>query len=257
MMQRLYPVFLAAALAAGPVRAEAPPDLSADVPTQGVDTVALMAGSGEATVTASADGQVHVRLTFTQRQHSFLGVFHWFTDLAASDLQGVTLTQTRDRGTLGLEVKYPDGRSFDDQQRWKLEIPAGLQFKAVMDKGRLVVDGLQGRVQAHLSFGDLDIHSAGGPILASVGAGRLHVISDTNQPGKLAIKSTFGLAALSFNGKLYAPPPSTFHFFGNSEVQQAGGKDDMDLKVTAGEVDLRVGPVGDDKDYKGLFDDEK
>jgi hypothetical protein len=90
-----------------------------------------------------------------------------------------------------------------------------------------------------------------------VGAGRLHVISDTTQPGKLVVKSTFGLAALSFDGKLYAPPPSSFRFFGNSEHQQAAGKDDIDLKVTAGEADLRVGPVGDYKDYRGLFDDDR
>jgi hypothetical protein len=257
MIRRLYPVFLAAALAAGPARAEAPPDLSADIPTQGLDTIVLTAGSGETTVTASGDDHVHVRVILIERQHSFLGVFHWSTDLTAADIQGVVLAQTHDHGGLGLALRYPDDRSFDDRQRWTVEIPARLKFKAVMDKGRLVVRGLTGGVDAELRMGDLELNCPGGGVRGRVSMGRLHVISGTTQPGRVSVKSSFGLAALSFNGKLYAPPPSTFHFIGNSEVQQAGGKDDIDLAVTVGEADLRVGPVGDDKGYKGLFDDDK
>jgi len=93
----------------------------------------------------------------------------------------------------------------------------------------------------------------------------LHVISDAAEPRDVMVKSTFGLAILSLHGQYYGPPPeqddgfwSHLHMLGNTVAQHAGGKDDMDLKVTAGLADLRVGPLGDDKEVRrDMFTDDK
>jgi len=256
-MNALRTLALLSVLAAAQVHAATPDALSADVLAAGLTHLTFAAGSGEAKLTASADEAVHVQLDLEQQQKSFLWLFRWMSDATAHDLAGARLQQERSGDGLSVSLIYPSGDSHSDvKQKWTISVPARFALDAAMDAGRLVIRGVGGGVAARLGAGDLTIHVTGGSLKASVGAGRVHVISDTVQPGKLSVKSTLGLAALSFDGKLYAPPPSAFHFFGNSELQQAGGKDDMDLKVTAGEADLRVGPVGVDKDYQGLFDDD-
>ncbi|HEX2667941.1 MAG TPA: hypothetical protein VHP13_06160 [Gammaproteobacteria bacterium] len=240
----------------------APGVLSADVPATNLQRVVLQAGAGEAVVTVSGDDAIHVQLDLHQDERSFLGLFHWLSASTTRDLAGATLQKSLKDGVLTLSLAYPSGESRSDvKQRWTLMLPARLALEAGMDAGRLEIDGVQGGVQARLGAGDVTIRSPGGPIKAQVSAGRLHVISDSAQPGALSLHSSFGLAVLSLNGKYYGPPEqhgfmSSFHFFGNSVTQQAGGKDDMDLKVTAGLADLRVGPLGNFKDYHDVFKDD-
>jgi len=96
-------------------------------------------------------------------------------------------------------------------------------------------------------------------------AGRLHVISDATEPHDVTVKSTFGLAVLSLGGQYYGPPPdkddgfwSHLHMLGNTVVQHGAGKDDADLKVTAGLADVRFGPLGDDKEVRrDIFTEDK
>ncbi len=247
---------LALLLLAASARAAAPGVLTADIPAAGLRTFSLQVGAGEARIEPSGDGALHLQLDLRQEPKSFLGLLHWMSASTARDLQGAKLQELRQGDGLTVSLAYPSGDSHGDvKQRWRVQVPAGLAVAADMGAGRLVIRDVSGGVTAHLGAGDISMRVPGGPLKASVTAGRLHVISDTAQPGKIDLGSTFGLAALSLDGKLYAPPPSSVHFFGNSERQQGPGKDDMDLKVTFGEVDLRVGPVGDDKDYHGLFDD--
>lgn len=254
-MRRLLPVLLLI-LAASGARAATPAPFKADVPAAGLTQLKFTGVDGEAEIGVSPDDAVHVKLDLEQQKVSFLWLFRWMSDSTVRDLAGAHLVVALHGGTLNLSVAYPSGDLHEDvKQEWTVQVPARFMVDAAMSKGRLALRGVAGGITARLEAGDITIHMPGGSLMASVGAGRLHVISDTAQPGRLSVKSTFGLAALSFNGKLYAPPPSSFHFFGNSESQQARGKDDMDLKVTAGEADLRIGPVGDDMGYKGLFDD--
>ncbi|HSC47857.1 MAG TPA: hypothetical protein VLG68_07210 [Gammaproteobacteria bacterium] len=257
MMWRLYPLALLATLAAVQARAAVPDALSADVPSAGLTHLSFVAGSGEVKVTASADEAVHVRLDLEQRQKSFLWLFRWMSDSTAHDLAGARLNQERSGDGLSVSLIYPSDESHSDvKQRWTIALPARFAVNAAMGAGHLVIRDVSGGVTARLETGDLTIHVPGGPLKASTGVGRVHAITDSAQPGRVSVKSSFGLAALSFNGKLYAPPPSAFHFIGNSELQQATGKDDVELRVTVGEADLRVGPVGNDKGYQGLFDDD-
>ena len=243
-------------LAAADARAAEPVPLRADVPAAGLTQLSFTGLNGEASIGISPDDTVHVQLTLEQQQASFLWVFRWLRDDTTRDIAGAKLALVQQGKTLKLFVTYPSGEHHNDvREKWTVQLPARLELDAAMNSGRLVIRDVDGGLSAQLGAGDLTIHVPGGPLKASVGTGRVHVISDSVQPGKLSVRSTFGLAVLSFNGKLYAPPPSSFHFFGNTEQQQGGGKDDMELRVTAGEADLRVGPVGDDTGYKRLFDD--
>jgi hypothetical protein len=257
-------VLMLCLLAAGCARsgapvAAAPALLSADIPAAGVVGLTLMAGAGEVKLTSSADDAVHVQLDLHQDERSFLGVFHWVSDATTRDLTGASLKQQRDGGELTLSLAFPSGSGHSDvKQKWTLSLPARLALNTEMTAGRLEIDGLRGGVTAHLGAGDLTIHSPGGPLTASVGAGRLHVISDDTHPGAVHLRSTFGLAVLDFNGKFYGPPErhdfmSSLHLFGNRVTQQGDGQDAISLRTSAGLVDLRIGAVGDVKDYRGVF----
>lgn len=255
-MRAFLPSLLLLLAATGARAAETAP-LRADAPAAGLTQLSFTGLDGEASIGVSPDDTVHVQLTLEQQKASFLWVFRWLRDDTTRDMAGAKLALAQHDKTLSLFVTYPSGETHNDvQEHWTIQVPARLAVDAAMNAGRLVIRGVAAGVTAHLGAGDLTIRVPGGPLQASVSTGRVHVISDSTQPGMLTVASTFGLAALSLNGKLYAPPPSSFHFFGNTEQQQGAGKDDMELRVTAGEADLRVGPVGDDTGYKHLFDDD-
>ena len=258
---RFQPAALLLVLAAGTVQA-APGTLSADIPAADVQSLTLAGGTGEMKLAPSPDDAVHVSLELEQEDVHFLRVFHWHSDTTTRDLAGAALRQERQGAALTVSLAYPSGGGHDDvKQHWTVLLPARLALATRFGAGRVQIDGIRGGVQAHLGAGDLTIHSPGGPLQAGVSAGRLHVISDDPHPGAVHLSSTFGLAVLSFNGKYYGPPErhgfmSSFHFFGNSVSQQGDGKDDITLHSSAGLVDLRVGPLGDVKDYRRLFSDD-
>lgn len=236
-----------------------PTRLDADSLAAGLQQLSFTAGAGEVVVEASKDDGVHVKLKLEQQQRSLLWLFHWMSDDTARDLAGaaIKLDRTGDRMTVALS--YPSGDTHSDvKEHWIVEVPASLRLVAGLDAGRMVIEGMQSGVDASVSAGDLTIRSLKGPVHGRVGAGRLHVSSDTAQPGNISLGSTFGLAVLSLDGQYFGPPEkhgmlASLHLFGNSIVHASGGKDDMDLQVTAGLVDLRVGPLGDEKTYRELF----
>ena len=236
--------------------------LSADIPAGGVQRVTLAAGAGEMHITPSGDDAVHVRLDLQQNERSFLWVYHWMSGTTAKDLEGATLVLDRQGASLSLRLAYPGGAGHDDvQQKWIVQLPAHLAVSAWQQAGELKIQGMQAGVTAHLNYGDLEILTSDGPLQASMIAGRLHAISDSAHPGAIRVGSSFGLGLLSLNGKYYGPPEChrfwcSIHLSGNTEEQQAGGKDDMDLHTTFGLADLRVGPLGDVKEYRREFAEE-
>lgn len=233
--------------------------LTADIPAAGIGHVAFTAGGGEMRITPSGDEAVHVRLELRQNERSILWVYHWMSGTTAKDLEAATLVLTRHDGTLSLRLGYPGGASHDDvQQKWVVQVPARIAVSASQAAGELRIQGMLAGVTAHLRYGDLVILGSRGPLQASVTAGRLHAVSDSAQPGAIRVRSSFGLGMLSLNGKYYGPPEChafwcSIHLSGNTVVQQAGGKDDMDLSTTFGLADLRVGPLGDEQPYRREF----
>jgi len=236
--------------------------LTADVPVAGVERVTLAAGSGQMEIKPAGDDAIHVRLELRQNERRILWVYHWMSGTTARDLAGATLVLDRRDSTLSLRLAYPGGVSHDDvQQKWIVQMPARLTVSASQQAGQLKIQGMQAGVIAQLHYGDLEILDTRGPLQASITAGRLHVISDSAQPGAIRVGSSFGLGILSLNGKYYGPPEChafwcSIHLVGNTVVQQAGGKDDMDLRATFGLVDLRIGPLGDEQPYRREFAEE-
>ena len=244
----------------GPSKA-APALLTADASAAGVQHVTFQGANGEAIIGASSDDQLHVQLDLRQDEVRFLGIFHWMSEDTTRDLKGASVKLERQGDGVEISLVYPSGDSHSDvKQEWSVKLPPRLALQANMKAGRMVISDMVGGIDAKLGAGDLSIHSPSGPIRGDVRAGRLHVISDSTQPGAVSLRSMFGLAVLDLQGTYYGPPEkqSGFKFFGNDVTHAAGGKDDMDLHVTAGLVDLRVGPQGDEKEYRKIFaDDDK
>ncbi|HEY1773028.1 MAG TPA: hypothetical protein VGH91_07550 [Gammaproteobacteria bacterium] len=237
----------------------APALLTADASTTGVQHITFQAGTGEAIIGTSSDDQLHVQLDLRQDERGFLGVFHWMSEDTTRDLKGASVKLQRHGDGVEISLVYPSGDSHSDvKQEWTVTLPPRLALQAHMQAGRMAIKGMAGGIDASLGAGDLTIHSAAGPIRGDVRAGRLHVVSDSTQPGAISLRSMFGLAVLDLQGTYYGPPEkqSGFKFFGNDVNHAAGGKDDMDLHVTAGLVDLRVGPQGDEKEYRKIFSDD-
>lgn len=236
--------------------------LSLEMPAAGIAKLAVSAGPGEMKVTPSTDDKVHVQLELKQQEHSILWFFQWMSGETAREIKGASLKVDRQGDVSSISLVYPSGESHSDvQEKWAISLPAKLLVDVEMQAGQAVIDGMQGGIKLHLTAGEAVIHAAGGPVQASVTYGRLHVISDAVKPGIMTLESKHGLAVLSWDGKYYGPAQehgfmSSVHLVGNSVVERGPGPDNMDLSVYAGEVDLRVGAMGDFKDYRDLFTDD-
>lgn len=235
------------------------PTLDAKLATIGIAHFRLLGGPGEMDISASDDDQVHVSLELRQQQHSLLWLFHWLSNDTARDMMSATLQQARDGDILTVVLTYPSGEFRSDiQERWKVRVPARLAVDADLYAGELKITGMQNGVKSRLTAGETVLENDGGSVEASVRYGRLHVISTSNSPGVLNVTADHGLAVMSLDGKYYGPREeqgfwSHVHLIGNSVVQREKGKDNMDLSVSYGEADLRIGPLGDFKDYHDAF----
>lgn len=242
-----------------------PVTVKADIPAAGLQHLRFEGTSGDTKIGVSPDDAVHVTLIMQQEEKRILGA-RIASDATLKDIESAKVGQGRDGDVLTVSAGYPSGDSHDTdvKTKWTIQVPARFGVDVSMKAGRMVINGMAGGVKARLGAGEVVIHVPGGPIFGRLSAGRLHVISDAPEPHDVTVKSTFGLAILSLHGQYYGPPPekddgfwSHLHMLGNSVTQQAGGKDDADLKVTAGLADLRFGPLGDDKEVRReMFTDE-
>ena len=238
------------------------PALNAQLATAGINHFRIVTGSGEMEISPSADDKVHVSLELRQQNKSLLFFFHWLSSDTVRDILAATLEQARHGDTLELALVYPSGQDRSDiQEHWKVQLPPRLMVEASMYAGEFKITGMQGGVKSTLTAGETVLEGVSGPVEASVRYGRLHVISASTTPGVLDVVSDHGLALLSLDGKYYGPPQthgflSNVHLIGNSVEQREKGRDDMHLSVAYGEVDLRVGPLGDFKDYHDVFKED-
>lgn len=237
-----------------------PVTVTADVPATGLKDLRFESTAGEAKIGVSPDDAVHLKLKLQQEERRVLGI-SLATEATSKDMEGVKVGQKRDGDTLVVSADFPSGgdHNSDVKQQWEVQVPARFGVDASMKEGRLVISGVSGGVKAQLSAGETVIHVPVGAVSARLGAGRLSVISDDSQPGTVHLKSTFGLAIADLQGTYYGPPEQHggFKLFGNSVNEQGKGKDDFDLKVTAGLSSLRIGPQGDEKEYRELFSDDR
>lgn len=238
------------------------PGLNAQLATTGVNSFRIVTGSGEMEISPSADDKVHVSLELRQQNKSLLFLFHWLSGDTARDIRAATLEQARHGDTLELVLVYPSGQDRSDiQEHWKVLLPPRLLVDASMYAGEFKITGVQGGVKSTLTAGETVLEGVGGPVEASVRYGRLHVISSSTTPGVLDVTAGHGLALLSLDGKYYGPPEthgflSNVHLIGNSVEQREKGRDDMRLSVAYGEADLRIGALGDFKDYHDVFKED-
>jgi hypothetical protein len=259
MKALLHALLYFSCLTAGSAWAADCAPLTADMPATGIGSVMVTASTGEMQITPSTDDKVHVRLALEQQEHNFLWLYYWLSNDTSRDLKGAVLKTERHGDGLSLSLIYPSGGMHNDvQEKWTVSLPGKLLVDAEMQDGEIIITGMHGGVKAHLDAGETVIQDNVGDVQAGVTYGRLHVISNSTKPGILTLTSGHGLAVMDWNGKYYGPPEehgfmSHVHFFGNSLVERGGGTDNMDLNVHYGEVDLRIGALGDVQDYRDAF----
>lgn len=260
-------VVLAAALAACSTR-DAPSEpvtITADIPAAGLQHLVFDGTTGDTKIGVSPDDAVHVKLTLQQEERRIMGIAE-ASETTLHDVEAAKVGQDRKGDVLTVSASYPSGSGHesDVKTKWTIQVPARFSVDSDMKAGRMAISGMAGGVKAQLGAGEVVIHVPSGPIYGRLSAGRLHVISDAAEPHDVTVKSTFGLAVFSMHGEYYGPPPeqddsfwSHLHLFGNTLVEHAAGKDDADIKVTAGLADLRYGPLGDKEVRRDIFTEDK
>lgn len=214
--------------------------LTAEIPANGINTLAVTAGVGELRVTPSSDDAVHVSVRLEQKSREFLWFFHWQSNTTSLEIQSAKIVQQRDGDQL--QVSLGSNRKLDTnqvKQHWTLQIPARLALALNMKVGQVNVQGIAGGVNVNLNVGEIDLDIPHGPLSANVNVGQISATSATHQPGPIDLSSDIGEAALFMDGKAvrsggrHSGLGRRIHLPGN-------GPDSIKLSVNVGEVDLRL-----------------
>lgn len=230
----LLPVMPALAYAAGSRT------ITADIPANGLNTLAISAGVGELRVTPSNDDLVHVSVRLEQKSREFLWFFHWQSNTTTREIQSAQLVQQRSGERLDLSLGSSSKLDTNQvKQHWTLQIPARLALALNMKVGQVTVQGVAGGVNVNLNVGEIDLDTPRGALNARVNVGQISATSASRRLGPIDLSSDIGEAAVFMNGKAvrgggrHSGLGRTIHLTGS-------GPDTMKLSVNVGEVDLRL-----------------
>jgi len=223
-------------------QAAAPRMLNADIPTAGINTLAITVGVGELHITPSSDDAVHIQVNLEQKSREFLWFFHWQSQATTQEIQMAQIAQQRQGERLAVSLTTSNKLSNNDvKQNWIVQVPARMAMDLNMKVGEATIDGVAGGVQATLNVGELNMDIPRGALSAKVNVGQISVTTGTSQPGNIALSSNIGEAALYMNGK-HINHAGEHSGLGRSVNLNGSGPDSMNLSVNIGEVDLRVEP---------------
>lgn len=214
--------------------------LTADVPANGIRTLAVTAGVGELRVTPSSDGAVHVSIRLEQKSREFLWFFHWQSSTTAREIQSAQIVQRREGDTLELSLGS-SGKLDTNQvkQHWELQIPARLALALNMKVGQINVQGVAGGVNINLNVGEIDVDVPRGALRASVNVGQISATTATTAPGPIDLSSDIGEAAVFRQGQRVRGG-GRHSGLGRRIHLSGSGPDSVNLSVNVGEADLRL-----------------
>lgn len=214
--------------------------LTADVPANGIRTLAVTAGVGELRVTPSADDAVHVSVRLEQKSREFLWFFHWQSSTTAREIQSAQIVQQRQGDNLELSLGS-SGKLDTNQvkQHWELQIPARLALALNMKVGQINVQGVAGGVNINLNVGEIDVDVPRGALRASVNVGQISATSATTALGPVDLSSDIGEAAVFRQGQRIRGG-GRHSGLGRRIHLPGSGPDSVNLSVNVGEVDLRL-----------------
>ena len=214
--------------------------LTADIPANGLNTLAVNAGVGELRVTPSTDNAIHVSVRLEQKSREFLWFFHWQSTTTAREIQSAQIVQQRSGDQLNLSLGST-GKLDTNQvkQHWELQIPARLALAVNMKVGQINVQGIGGGVNINLNVGEIDLDVPRGPLQARVNVGQISTISATTEPGPIDLSSDIGEAAV-FRGGQRVRGGGRHTGLGRSIHLAGNGPDSVNLSVNVGEVDLHL-----------------
>jgi|GEM_PF-474549 len=120
--------------------------------------VKLKVGSGDCQIGASADGKVHVDLTYSFDKKDYEPTFNESDD------------------TLELGEKFLSSSSHG-HSKWTVNIPDGLKFEFHAGSGGLVVKGPRVDLKTRSGSGDINIQDAKGDFRLSSGSGDVRIVN--------------------------------------------------------------------------------
>jgi hypothetical protein len=214
--------------------------LTAEIPANGMLTLAVTAGVGELHVTPSGDDTVHVSVRLEQKSREFLWFFHWQSNATARAIQAAEIVQQRSGDRLRLSLGSA-GKLDTDQvkQYWTLQIPARLALAIDMKVGQITVNGVTGGIRVNLNVGEITLDAPRGPLSAKVNVGQIRATSASTRLGPIDLSSDIGEAAL-FSGGKPVRHGGRHTGLGRSIHIAGDGPDRIHLSVNVGEVDLRL-----------------
>jgi hypothetical protein len=166
-----------------------------------------------------------------------------FRTPASADLAAVTLDWRAERNVL--RVGLTNARAGNIEAAWSITVPARFSAKIGAHDGSVVIEGIAGGVEADVNAGlggrrgAIDVTVPRGSLALSMGVGNIRATRANAAFGSAVVRATVGDAELYLLGHEivapHAPGP------GHKIALDGKGGDALSLKVSVGDVSLRIG----------------
>jgi hypothetical protein len=166
-----------------------------------------------------------------------------FRTPASADLTAIALDWRADRKVL--RVGLTNARAGNVEAAWTITVPARFSARIDAHDGAVAVEGIAGGVDADLNSGlggrggRIDVNVPRGKLALSIGVGDIRAIRSDAAFGNAVVRATVGDAKLYLLGHEivapHAPGP------GHKVSLDGKGGDSLSLKVSVGDVSLKIG----------------
>ena len=215
------------------VHAATPRTLTRTVPIGSVEALDLNSGIGDVKVIAR-DGldEVAIEVTLTPRR----GGFFSSKRQAEQDVQAASL-RTKVKGKkleLGIDPPADDERRFEE--RWTIEMPAGVELKLNHGVGDVAIAGIRAGVEIDSGVGDVEVEVAEGDITIDLGVGTAVVIAPADAYASAEGAGGVGDARLTVRGEKI----SSGGFVSHSASWSGNGIHHIEVAVGVGDAVIKL-----------------
>jgi hypothetical protein len=206
--------------------------LSHTFDAEGIDRISIEAGVGELDIVIEDGTLIVIDVDLTPRRGGFFSSMK----KAREEVEAAELISDASGETLYLDV---DSDSGDErfEERWSVQIPAGIAIEAEIGVGNVSIGGTSDPVELIVGVGDVEIDADAGDISVEVGVGKARIWVPVEAYGSARAVGGVGDAEIIVDGEEVSGGGFVGH---RASWKEGEGGHDVEVEVGVGDARITL-----------------